>query len=785
MAHLNTVSKGILTMIKKALGVILALVMAVNIMPSAIAYTDVSADSFSYDSVSFLSDMGIFAGYNDGSFRPDKTLTRAEFAKLIVMIADKEQEAQFNSLISNFPDVPQGTWYVGYVNYISNEGIINGYVDGTFGPDKYITFDEAVTILCRLLGYTDEKVGYFWPKNYMNQASKLGITEGFSFEAKTPVTRGAAAVLIERVLFSDMPAESGGKQLIEALGYTIYENSFVMATKAENSSLGSKQVRTVSGVYNLADGVGLPKAGEGGTVVVNKEGDYVGLRKSDFASMTVYVTSMPDSNTIEYRTASGTTGKYTFDSSFETYANYSKQTYAQSSAQIGIDTEITFCGDEYGEWKFAVIDNNTSGNTAVLASRDYSESDSEIGGIAIKKSNLQIYRDGEGAKLSDIKKNDVIYYNTKTNVIDVYTKKVSGVYADAYPNKAHVTSVKVAGKTYTLSDTGAAKRSLDASNGSFDLGERVTLLLGKNDRVEFAVELTEFNYSDYGVLLGCRTEVSADDYDEGTSRTVADIYMPDGETYSIAVSRDYGNSLKGKLVHISYSGSVAALSAVPESSASGSLDIANRRFAGRTVLKDVKVLHRLSKSDAETVSVEVLNFDTLGVTKLAENQVISVVSANSFGDVGILYLENMASGYDYGYLIGTEIVTLGDNTTYNYKIFADGVKTEFPSAARYSLKAGTPVMYKAAGGSVSEIYNLKEIASAGDLDAYESGRVLINGKTYYVDDDVEVVLIEDTAAGKYRTVAASDIGDINFDSIKLYAQKNEGTESNIKVIVLR
>lgn len=775
-------------MIKRILGAVSALALTVGTLPVVYAgYNDVAASSAEYDAVTFLSDMGIFSGYSDGSFKPEKTLSRAEFAKLIVMILDKETEAGFNSLTAGFSDVPQGAWYVGYVNYISDQGIIKGYADGSFAPNKAITYAEAITILCRLMGYTESSVGYYWPQNYMNQASKLGITSGLAIDSDTAVTRGVAAILIERILFSDISKEASEKsmKLIEYLGYTLYENSYVIATKSESSALTSKQVKTVSGVYETADGVTMPKAGEGGTVVINKDGKLAGIRKDAFASLTVYVTSMPDSNTIEYRTASGTTGSYTFDSSFETYVNYSKLAYSQSSSQIGVDTEITFCGDEYGEWDFAVIDNNTESNTAVLASKDYTDSDTYIGSTAINKNNLQIYRNGEAAKLSDIKKNDVIYYNTKTNVIDVYSKKVSGIYAEAYPSKAYVTSVKVAGKTYTLSGTGAAKQSLDASAGSFAIGERVTLLLGKDDRVEFAVELSDFNYFDYGVLLDCKNEVSEDAYDEGTSRIVAEIYMPDGNTHTYTVSKDYSSSLKGKLVHLSYNGSVVSLSAVEGSSLSGSLDVSNRKFAGRTVSKDVKVIHRISSENAQTVSVEMLDFDTLGVSKLDSNQVINVVSANAFGDIGIIYLEKLASGYDYGYLIGSKSVGADDNSSYQYTIFANGEKTVYSNSARYSVTSGTPVMFKTENGTIKEIYSLKSIASAADYDAYESGRILIKGSVYYVDDDTQVVYIENSTSGKYKTVSVSDLPELNIKSIALYAKKDEGTDSNIKVIVVR
>lgn len=773
-------------MIKKFLGILLAVTMLAGIYPVALAeYTDISADSGMYEAVSLLSDMKIVSGYTDGSFKPQKTLSRAEFAKLIVMIYNKQSEAQYNSVISGFKDVPQGAWYVGYVNYISQKKIINGYSDGTFGPDRAITYAEAVTILCRILGYDESVVGYYWPNNYLAQADKMGLSEGFLFGQNDPITRGAAAVLIDRILFTDVTASQSGKmKLIEFLGYSLLEDNYVVATRAENQALTSKQIKTASGVYSVAEGVTVPKIGTAGTFVINKDGEIAGMKKEAMEKLTVYVTNIPEANTVEYRTENGEKGKFRFDPAFTTYVNYNKGSFAQSGSSIGIDTEITFYGKINGEWEFALIDNEESGTIPVLATRNYSDTDNYIGDMPINKANLEIYRNGEAAKLSDIVKNDVIYYNTKTNVIDVYSNKVSGIYTEAYPDKAYVTSVKVAGKTYELSNSGAAKKSLDATPGSFSIGERVTLLLGKNDKVEFAVELTDFNYFDYGVLLDCKVGVSTDSYDEGVSRMTADIFMPDGETYTYTVDKDYSDYLKGELVKLTYVGDKVTLSKADSVVVTGALDISNRKFAGMNVLRDVKVIGRLSKEDADVVSVEALDFDTLGVKELTAKNVLGVIKTNSFGDIGIMYLENLSGSFEYGYLVGGEAVGKGEISSYQYKIFSDGITKTYSDSVRYTITPKAPAYFKSNGSSITEIYSMKKIESATDYDAIEGGRIKINNKVYNLADEIQIVYVEDSLMGKFKTVSISELEKMNIDSIEVYSVKDEGAESVIKMIVV-
>lgn len=772
---------------KKIWGVFLALSFLLNTIPVVFSeYSDIEKGSNIYDSVSLLSDLNIISGYSDGSFKPYKTLSRAEFAKLIVMIYDKENEAKANSLASTFKDVLQGSWYTGYVNYIASRQIINGYADGTFAPDKPITYAEAVTILCRILGYKEEDVGYYWPNNYLNQAENLGLASGMTFNANDEITRGAAAVLIDRLLFTKVPESTANDtKLIESLGYTLLEDFYVIATRDENSSLTSKQVKTAYGIYEIEDGVMMPKAGMIGTAVLNKDKKITGIKEENISVMTAFITKVTDSNNIEYKTSDGYTGTYNFDQSFEVYVNYNKLSYQEASKYIDIDTEITFYGENYGEWEFAMIDNNISGNTPILSGKDYTDKDTYIGNTPINKENLKIYRNGESATLSDIKKNDVIYYNTKTNVIDVYNNKVSGVYTEAYPDKAHVTSVKVAGKTYELSLAGDAKSALDASDESFNIGEKVTLLLGKNDKVEFAVELAEFDYFDYGVLISCKKGISEDKYDEGISKITAEIFMPDGNIYTYTVKKNYEDSLKGKLVQLSYEGDIVTLSPVKESDLYGELDIKNRKFCGRTVLKDVKVIQRLSKEDADVVSVELLDFDTLGTNQIDVHQVINIVEANDFGDIGIMYLENMSGSYDYGFLLGRETIGDGEMSSYQYRVFSNGITTTYQSESKYNVTPKNPAYFKINGNSITEIHPMKEIAVAAEYEAIEGSRIKISGNVYSLSDDLEIIYIKNTGSSSYQTISIAELKKLKFDSIEIYSERNDGVNSTIRMIIVR
>ena len=112
------------------------------------AYSDVAAGSWYNIAVSTLSNMGILGGYEDGTFHPNASITRAEFAKIAVSFFDWADVYAVNS----FVDVRDSAWYANYVAVAAEIGLIEGYGGNVFRPDATITRAEACTIINRTLG---------------------------------------------------------------------------------------------------------------------------------------------------------------------------------------------------------------------------------------------------------------------------------------------------------------------------------------------------------------------------------------------------------------------------------------------------------------------------------------------------------------------------------------------------------------------------------------------------------------------------------------------------------
>lgn len=127
------------------------------------SYTDVAAGSWYNNAVSTLSAMGILGGYEDGSFRPNASITRAEFAKIAVSFFELEGLDCENP----FLDVAPSAWYAESVAAAAEIGLIEGYEGGLFRPDAPITRAEACTIVNRTLGRAPHAAGLL-PESEMN-----------------------------------------------------------------------------------------------------------------------------------------------------------------------------------------------------------------------------------------------------------------------------------------------------------------------------------------------------------------------------------------------------------------------------------------------------------------------------------------------------------------------------------------------------------------------------------------------------------------------------------------
>lgn len=183
---------------------VLALVIAFSMMLSVVAfagYNDVDADADYAGAVELLSALDIIKGDDQGNFNPDNTITRAEMAAIICRAKGLEDAATGAMGPTAFTDVAADHWAAGYVNLASQNGIINGYGDGKFGPEDTVTYEQAIKMIVCALGFEPmaaSKGG--WPTGYLVVANGYKITAGASVNA----TRANIAIIVANAMNTPM-----------------------------------------------------------------------------------------------------------------------------------------------------------------------------------------------------------------------------------------------------------------------------------------------------------------------------------------------------------------------------------------------------------------------------------------------------------------------------------------------------------------------------------------------------------------------------------------------------
>ena len=192
---------------KKLLAMVLALVMTLSLAVSAnAAFKDDTKISDDYaEAVAVLNGMGVFKGYEDGSFKPEGNITRAEVATIIYRIytADvaKNDKSGLYATYNKFSDMAGAGWAQGYIGYCANASLVKGYPDGTFKPSGKVTGYEVLAMILRAVGYdkNNEFSGADWALHVAQTAQQLGVLDNGA--KTTDLNAPASRELVAELLF--------------------------------------------------------------------------------------------------------------------------------------------------------------------------------------------------------------------------------------------------------------------------------------------------------------------------------------------------------------------------------------------------------------------------------------------------------------------------------------------------------------------------------------------------------------------------------------------------------
>lgn len=312
----NSKKKFVATGITTAMVASIATPVLVPTVQAAGNFSDVNSDAYYAKAVNELASKGIVGGYSDGTFQPNKQVTRAEAAKILAF----DLGLTSKQAISNFRDVKENDWFFQPVTSLAEAGGINGYEDGTFQPNKTITRAEMASLITKAYGlkadsstsipFTDVAPNS-WYKGAVQALYTNKVTSGKgavnTFAPNDPVTRGEMAVFVQRAsqLKSGITPQVGSSNAIEdvtADGIVIGGTTYT-ASDSVKGILGEKnaailkgaviEFEETNGVISKIDSLQLNAAGSSSAVefennlVLDGKGNTVGKLVVDANYITI------------------------------------------------------------------------------------------------------------------------------------------------------------------------------------------------------------------------------------------------------------------------------------------------------------------------------------------------------------------------------------------------------------------------------------------------------------------------------------------------------------------
>ena len=237
---------------KKLLAMVLALVMTLSLAVSAnAAFKDADKVSDTYEeAVAVLNGMGVFKGYEDGSFQPQGDITRAEVAAIVYRVYTKDvkdAKASMYATYNKFSDMTGAGWAQGYIGYCANAALVKGYPNGTFQPSGKVTGYEVLAMILRAIGYdqNNEFTGADWALHVAQTAQQAHVLDNVKgVDLNAPATRELVAELLFRAI-----AKAPMVTYTAAFGYqTVSFNGDKNSNKtfSENDTLGYKSFKLKS-----------------------------------------------------------------------------------------------------------------------------------------------------------------------------------------------------------------------------------------------------------------------------------------------------------------------------------------------------------------------------------------------------------------------------------------------------------------------------------------------------------------------------------------------------------
>lgn len=614
----------------------LCLAGLIMVAPASAVFTDIS-DSRVSQTAAVLDALGIMQGVGGSSFAPGKALTRAQFCKLAVTAMGVTDVSPYASY-TIFPDVKHSHWAAPYINAavrhpeLKEKSIIRGYADGSFGPDKIVSYGEVCTMLLRMLGYKEEDVGPFWPADYIAQAQAIGLTDGVTItDARAAVKRGDAAVLLLNALNTDKKGEEGSTLLDKVASSTVKDCILLETGKTHSGLAADAALFYEDGVVDAesprktAGTLDSSMIGVYGTIVIGK------------GSSKVAVGVIPNGNKTEtYEVVNAaadrivtTNGTLRPDRKTKLYISrdHVMNEYENAWANLQSGDTLTLYYNEYGVLQLmAVLPKTTAG-----------AAHSFVYGLATSRripAEYTIIKNGAKIDASKLKKYDVVTLDAANRQAIVSDTRLSGKYQTDSTTYSHPSQVKILEQKFSVSSEAAATFK------DMKLNDYITLLFDADGNVAAAYPKKDVSAEMQGIV----TKIG------GEKATVT---LTNGLTLrDISIAKDVKTDVMGRLVTVSQSGEKADLiRRTLSGKTAGNWSVAEGKLGSNAVSSKVRVYEEVLSG----APLNAINVSDIDLTSVPASQIKYTVQDNAGTVTNIVLGDVTGESWIYGIGYGKKI----------------------------------------------------------------------------------------------------------------------------------
>jgi len=755
--------------------IIICLLAAIFLLTLSAFASEDKPVSASSETINVIKLLEIANGDESGNMNYEKPVTRAEFVKMAINAsANKETAANIRLNISLFPDVKNSYWGAGYISVAINNGLVTGYIDGTFKPNNNVTLEEAVTIVLRLLGYTNADLIGTYPSAQLQKYTDLELDDGIYAIKGDNLTREECMILIYNALSAKTKQ---GSVYCETLGYSVNNEGKLDYIALLEDKLSSPII--VADTENIFDDTEFSENKNTKYILNNTEADKTSVKSGDV----VYYSEIINTVFIYRKTATG----------IVTSSNNSTVTVSGKTFNIATSLAKSkfSLGGEFNESKAFVTlilgindnvvdvvkgdidrisenDDNTTLLSMIEATisnavyiKDSSTAERWKSLVPFSTDDARIYLNGKEVLNPTIVAHDVLYHSKAFSSIWIYRNTVSGAIEDITPVTSP-TTVTVSGKSYSIATSDAA---YDLSlYGAFKVGDKATLILGLNDECVALESTAVTSKLLYGVVTGTGEKEYTDSDGEKYTADYVTVTDTTNSTYTYEHPKrfiDVGDIVKVVV------GDTVTITKLSTEIGRGTAAILSDAIKNGKFSDECEIIET-NGTDVIKVIPSRISGIQIDADLFEYSSPILYCSFDDEGYISRMILKNLTGDIDeYGVVLSSSNGRIEYLTGKTKKTFTTEGSGCSKGAAKFVVENGNIVAASSLLGCIEDIFAITSSAIYDEKD-----------KEYLVDDDVKVFIT--TATGfEYSSIAEIVAGDYKY---KAYFDKLPENGGRIRVI---